>query len=485
MRQVIYGSTRGLSDARAFVRRLGGYGRSLAPEPFVARRDIVVTRAPGRLSLFGGVADHAGAPALHLPLRDGVFVALQRVPERHVSMIRLRTDGTTLDTSVELPLGHLEAGREPVSYDVARGYFARHDDRAWAAGVAGALLVLMRERGVRFGEGFRILVAPALPARRGLGTGAAISVAVVRAICAEANLPVDAPELVALCQDIGHLVVGADPTTADHATAVRAESGHLLASVPPPTAAHRLVPWPADLGLWGLDDGSAHAPHDRAFGAARVGVAMAFRLVAAAAGLPVERQGPGRVTIDDARWRGRLANVPVDLFEDEFAPRLPERMTGADFLSRFDGVADPRAVVDPHTPYPVRAAARLAVHERERAIEFESFLGMYPSPDRAAYLGELLRASHQDHVACGLVTADTQAVVDLVSRRGGAVGLVGAKVTSGGGGGAVAVLGEADARPGLDLVRRQLRSRHHALPAVHVGSSPGAMRFGYLRLRGG
>lgn len=76
MRQVIYGSTRGLSDARAFVRRLGGYGRSLAPEPFVARRDIVVTRAPGRLSLFGGVADHAGAPALHLPLRDGVFVAL-------------------------------------------------------------------------------------------------------------------------------------------------------------------------------------------------------------------------------------------------------------------------------------------------------------------------------------------------------------------------------------------------------------------------
>jgi galactokinase len=327
----------------------------------------------------------------------------------------------------------------------------------------------MRGRSVRFGEGFRLLIAPALPARRGLGTAAAISVAVVRAICAEANLPVDAPELVALCQDIGRLVVGIDPTAADHDTAARAESGHLMASVPPPAATDRLVPWPADLGLWGLDDGGAHAPHDPAFAATRVGVAMAFRLVAAAAGFPVERQGPGRVTIDDPRWRGCLANVPVDLFEEEFAPRLPESMAGADFLARFDGVADPRAAVDPHTHYPVRAAASLAVHERERAIEFESFLGMYPSPDRTAYLGELLRASHEDHVACGLVTEDTQAIVDLVSRRGGALGLVGAKVTSGGGGGVVAVLGEADARPGLDLVRRQLRSRHHALPAVYVG----------------
>lgn len=484
MRRIIHGSTKGLPDARAFVRRFGGRGAAGEVEPFVAGRDLVIARAPGRLSLFGGLGDYAGAPALHLPLSAAVFVAVQRAADRQIRMLRLRADSSELDASFDLPLAHLQADDEPVRYPVARAYFARHADRTWAAGIAGALLVLMREHGVRFGEGWRILVAPALPAGRGLGTSSAVTVAAVRAICAEANIPVDAHELIAICQTVERAIVGVASPVADQATAARSEAWHLSALSPQATGVERLVPWPADLDVWGLDSGTSHGRRDAAFVTARVGAAMAYRILAAAAGLTAESAGPGRVAIDDPVWHGHLANVPAEQFDDELSRQLPDRMSGSDFLARFGGLAEPLIAIDPRGTYPVRAAAAHAVHERARAREFEAFLGMYPSPDRTAYLGELFRRSHESYHACGLVTHDVQAFVDLVTERGKAAGVLGAKATSGGGGGTVAVLATAGATTALDELRRRIGDRLGRTPPAYGGSSPGAVRFGYIRLRG-
>lgn len=50
-------------------------------------------------------------------------------------------------------------GGEPVSYEAARALFRRDPGHAWTAYVAGALVVLMRERGVRFDRGLSILVS--------------------------------------------------------------------------------------------------------------------------------------------------------------------------------------------------------------------------------------------------------------------------------------------------------------------------------------
>lgn len=48
---------------------------------------------------------------------------------------------------------------QPLEYDAARALFRRDPERSWAAYVAGALVVLQRERGARFQDDLSILVA--------------------------------------------------------------------------------------------------------------------------------------------------------------------------------------------------------------------------------------------------------------------------------------------------------------------------------------
>mmetsp|Transcript_64165 Transcript_64165/g.191541 ORF Transcript_64165/g.191541 Transcript_64165/m.191541 type:complete len:111 (+) Transcript_64165:123-455(+) len=62
-------------------------------------------------------------------------------------------------------------------------------------------------------------------------------------------------------------------------------------------------------------------------------------------------------------------------------------------------------------------------------------------------------------------------------------GLYGAKITGGGSGGTVAVLGHVGAGEAIDeLVTRYERELGHK-PHIFTGSSPGALAFGHLRLR--
>ena len=49
----------------------------------------VLTRAPGRLDVMGGIADYSGSLVLQLPLREATCVALQRVSERELTLVTL------------------------------------------------------------------------------------------------------------------------------------------------------------------------------------------------------------------------------------------------------------------------------------------------------------------------------------------------------------------------------------------------------------
>ena len=89
--------------------------------------------------------------------------------------------------------------------------------------------------------------------------------------------------------------------------------------------------------------------------------------------------------------------------------------------------------------------------------------------------------SHASMSACGLGSDGTDLLVELVQRAGPESGLYGAKITGGGGGGVVAVLG----RRGRDREVEQLAAeyaRRTGRPArLFGGSSPGAVRFGTAR----
>ncbi|XLU34724.1 hypothetical protein S245_070790 [Arachis hypogaea] len=72
-----------------------------------------------------------------------------------------------------------------MSYERARKYFAQDPSRKWwAAYVAGAILVLMTEMGVRFNDSITMLISSAVPEGEGVSSSASVEVASMSAIAA-------------------------------------------------------------------------------------------------------------------------------------------------------------------------------------------------------------------------------------------------------------------------------------------------------------
>lgn len=75
--RVARGSTAGLPDVEAFLETLQRIGRHRQPEVrelFDLDHELVVTRAPGRLDVMGGIADYSGSLVLQIPLREATRV---------------------------------------------------------------------------------------------------------------------------------------------------------------------------------------------------------------------------------------------------------------------------------------------------------------------------------------------------------------------------------------------------------------------------
>ena len=98
-------------------------------------------------------------------------------------------------------------------------------------------------------------------------------------------------------------------------------------------------------------------------------------------------------------------------------------------------------------------------------------------------LGELMYQSHASYSAIGLGSNATDTIVQLVRSLGPDSGLHGAKITGGGSGGTVAVLGHVGAGEAIERVVERYRKDMGHSPYVFSGSSPGALAFGHIRLR--
>ena len=99
-------------------------------------------------------------------------------------------------------------------------------------------------------------------------------------------------------------------------------------------------------------------------------------------------------------------------------------------------------------------------------------------------MGEMMYQSHDSYTACGLGSNGTDELVRLVREIGIAGGLYGARITGGGSGGTVAVLGQRDEAPAsLARVVEIYEQKTGYKPIVISGSSPGAGVFGHVRVR--
>lgn len=502
MYRIVGGSAQGLADTAAFVALLGDL-RARGPlelrEFFEDSGELFVTRAPGRLDLMGGIADYSGSLVLQLPIAAAAHVALQvcerggalRIVSLNAdegasppadSRARPRSIGEVKPRSFEMSLGDFVDEGRPVEYEVAAARFRQ--ESSWAAYVAGAFVVLMREKGIVFDRGARVLIRSEVPEGKGVSSSAALEVAMMSAVAAAYGIEMSPRETAFLCQKVENLVACAPCGVMDQLTAACGEEGRLLALLCQPGELKGTLELPRGLAVWGIDSGIRHSVGGADYATVRTAAFMGYRMIAEMAGLRVrETGGAGHVRVEDPKWHGYLANIGPAEFEELYAARLPSRAPGAEFLERYKGITDGVTSVNPSRVYPVRQATKHPVYEHARVEAFAAALRERRGVARAEELGGLMYESHESYTACGLGSEGTDELVRLVREAGPARGLYGAKITGGGSGGTVAVLGRVDARASVEAVAAEYGRLTARVPLVIHGSSPGAGVFGHLRLR--
>jgi galactokinase len=269
----------------------------------------------------------------------------------------------------------------------------------------------------------------------------------------------------------------------DQAAVTLGDEGYVLPLLCQPCQAFSLVRLPEPLHCWAIDSGVSHAVTGIEYEAARAAAFMGYKLICDWEGLPVAQDGTSRIPrFTDPRWRGYLSDVSPSVFRSKYELRLPERMAGSEFLREGQFLPDPFTTVRPEIQYRVRNCARYAIEENHRIQMFVELARGAVHGSEAAYrlMGDLMYQSHYAYTECGLGNEATDLVVELVREQGVAAGLYGAKVTGGGAGGTVAILGQLNAKEAFEKVVRAYGDARHIEPYVIDGSSIGADCFGVI-----
>jgi len=430
MFRIVHGNPNPSPDVKDFVdilNNLDDHPYTFAHDLFDTKSDLIVTRAPGRLDLMGGIADYSGSHVLEFPIAEATFAAVQLGATRHLHIVTL-LDGE--ESTVSISLGRLGT----FEYNTAREFFQRKEIH-WAAYVAGVFLVLMRECGVSFDSGANILISSRVPPGKGVSSSAALEVAVMQAVTEAFDIKLDGRDKALLCQKVENLVVGAPCGVMDQMTSLFGERDRLLLMLCQPAELKRMIPLPPQLMLWGIDSGIRHSVSGADYGTVRAAASMGTQIIADLK--------------PDFSEDGYLANISPDEFEREYAALLPER---------------------------IRMPTAHPIYENVRVQRFVELLERNEGYDE---LGELMYEAHRSYTALGLNSAGTDLIVELVRKE---AGLFGAKITGGGSGGTVAVLGDQTSREAIERVVANYAKETGHRPYVFSGSSPGALAFGHLRL---
>jgi len=421
--------------------------------------EVTIARAPGRLDVMGGIADYSGSLVLQRPIAEATFAAVQRIERPVLEVVSIGR------SPCAIPIETLVRDGVPVEYERARSLFGNTKSTKpiaphWMSYVAGVFLVLARERGMPL-AGARVVVSSRVPEGKGVSSSAAIETASMCAAATAFGTTLEPRDLALLCQKSENLVTGAPCGVMDQMTCVFGEHDRLLALLCQPAELHPSIAVPDDIEFWGLDSGERHAVGGSDYGAVRTGAFMGLRILSEHAGAPLDY----------------LANVAASDFERELGRRLPEEISGDDFIARYGCTSDTVTRVDRGRRYKVRAPTAHPVHERARAERFRELLHATPGEGRVE-LGALMFESHASYQACGLGSPGTDRLVELVRTEGGEAGLYGARITGGGSGGTVAVIGRKGSSAAIARVAQVYERATGHRPHVFSGSSSGVIAFG-------
>jgi len=480
MYKVIHGKTWGLKDVDDFIDIINTLDKQSiiqARSLFKREEEIIISRAPGRLDVMGGIADYSGSLVLQLPIKEATLSAVQLTSGRSIRIISLSANESGRQNYFEMPLGDFFDGGSAISYKSAKRYFKKNKPTQWAAYVAGAILVLIIEKDVRFAQGANILIYSNVPECKGVSSSAALQVAVMNAIIKAFGFAVQPHELASLCQKVENLVAGAPCGIMDQMTAVFGRENQLLALLCQLAELKPFIPIPEGISFWGIDSGIEHSVAGSDYTSVRVGAFMGQRIISEL----MDRHFSESYPSIQSQY---LANITPSLYEKYFAAHIPEQMKGSEFIRRYHNTIDEVTEIDPRFVYNIRKPTVHPIYEHSRVGTFAELLTTPLTEDSCVKAGELMYQSHRSYSDCGLGTAGTDWLVALTGEFGPSKGLYGARITGGGSGGTVAVLGRREARHSVEKIAIKYSNETGYKPYLFSGSSMGALAFGCLILKG-
>jgi galactokinase len=448
--------------------------------------EVIVTRAPGRIDLMGGIADYSGSLVLESTTAEAALVGLRR---REDDRLRVRSHGIEregLAPQFEMRLADLYSGRRLRPTAQVAAIFSAEPLTHWAGYLLGNFHILLREKVVpRLAHGADLLLSSSVPMGAGVASSAALEVAAMQAICVAYGITLDGLKMARLCQMVENQVVGAPCGIMDQVTIALGQERKLLALLCQPHDVQGLHELPAGCQVIGVNSRVKHSVGGSKYTRARVAAFMGRRIIDSL--LADDRARPaadrrGRLSYPKPEAVDHLANITPEEFRRRFYARLPGKMKGSEFLRRHGETGDSVTTVDPEMTYSVRGCTEHPIYENWRVREFIRLLDRARETGREKHLiraGRLMYASHWSYGSrCALGAPETDLIVRLVKQRGPEKGFYGAKITGGGSGGTVAVLAAEGVEDEIEAICAQYEAATGAHPQVLRGSSPGALAFG-------
>ena len=437
---------------------------------------IYVSRAPGRLDLMGGNVDYTGGLVFQRTIAEATWAAAQARNDR---CIVLWNPQMALEGWQE----RVDCSLDELSDDAAvRALVNRDAQVRWTAYVLGVFHWLRLHYADRVASGATVYIESQVPLNKGVSSSAAVEVAVMKAVAWSYGIDLAGIELAEACQWTENVIAESACGIMDQAASVLGDEDCVLPLICQPCTPRPLVKLPVNLRCWAIDSGVRHAVTGIEYEAARAAAFVGYAMICRQENLPFTQDNTGRIPrFVEPRWNGYLSNILPSVFRSCYEEHLPERISGENVLALGIAHPDPFTAIRPEVNYRVRACTRYAIDENQRIemfVELARGAGSHVSADVGRLIGDLMFQSHWSYTECGLGCEDTDILIEFVRKECSPGRLFGAKITGGGGGGTVAVLGPSNGEPAFQRVVESYAAHRGARPYIFEGSSQGADRYG-------
>jgi galactokinase len=445
-------------------------------EFFSQRGPIYISRAPGRLDLMGGNVDYTGGLVFQATIREATWAAVQKRDDSRIAFWnpQMQREGWLDRVDFELPTLIDEA--------TVRKLVNANRQVRWTSYVLGIFYLFRNKYPEKTTTGANVYIESEVPLNKGVSSSAAIEVAVMKAAAAAYGIPLAGVELAESCQWVENVIAESACGIMDQAASVLGDEGYVLPLLCQPCSPYPLVKLPPGLRCWGIDSGVRHAVTGIEYEAARAAAFVGYRIICDRERLPLALDGGGRIPrYVEPRWNGYISNIPPSVFRSRHESYLPYVASGAEIQGLGKTHIDPYTTIRPEVNYRVKGCTRYAVEENQRIVMFVELAGNARNghaENTFRLMGDLMFQSHWSYTECGLGCEATDLLVELVREECANGKLYGAKITGGGGGGTVAVLGSEDGEESLQRVVQKYAEIRKYEPYVFKGSSIGADLFG-------